>query len=302
MDSNSIRSNPLFQRKKVPRLGVEEFAVGSESDRIPDDLIPKPTHRTKHERQKHDIANISRHTLLQHAQNYNFEMNANLNRFADVQSSERSAFTTNMKIPHRRSFYNPPLSVNNSVQEAHKPRVIKEHVGASHNEYPTTKIDRELLNQRGIQNISQLDEMMKQLSNGVEALKSASTRPESETETPIKQEEETAITQNTDQGEDRAVSKPIDEYSDAVAEPAERGESEMDDTEKAKARDAIQQLDRLASRLQRRNSDKTDLPRAVEQLKRFGIPVSEAEAADRGAILGKIELIKSQLQSLTAHV
>ena len=131
MYSNSVKRNPIFQTKRAPKLGVENFAVGCVTEPTEYDTVSKSIHRTKYVQQKYDIRNNTSRAVLEYKEALNYEKNANLNRFSDINKNNKSSYELPAPAIHRRAFYNPPLRNNNTTQETDKPRIIKEHVGAT---------------------------------------------------------------------------------------------------------------------------------------------------------------------------
>ena len=174
MYSNSVKRNPIFQSKRAPRLGNENFAVGCVTESTVYDKMPKAIHRTKYVQQNCDMRNNTSRTILEYTKALNYEKNANLNLFSDINQNNRSVGLS-APVLHRRAFYNPPLMNNNTTQETDKPRLIKEHIGATNTtNFPTTRIGQEQLRQKALMNITELPSIMKSLIDSVKDLKQIS--------------------------------------------------------------------------------------------------------------------------------
>ena len=171
MYSNSVKQNPIFHKKRAPKEGSEHFSVGCVTESTAYDAIPKTIHRTKYVQQNYDIRNNTSRTILEYNEAMNYEKNANLQLFTDINKNNNTSYERPAPTSLRRSFYNPPLRSNNTTQETGKPRIIKEHIGASNTQFPTTRIGQEILRQKALMNITELPNIMKSLINSVKDLK-----------------------------------------------------------------------------------------------------------------------------------
>ena len=171
MYSNSVKRNPIFHKKRAPKEGSEHFSVGCVTESTAYDTTPKTIHRTKYVQQNYDIRNNTSRTILEYNEALNYEKNANLQLFSDINKNNNTSYERPAPTSHRRAFYNPPLRSNNTTQETGKPRIIKEHIGASNTQFPTTRIGQEILRQKALMNITELPNIMKSLINSVKDLK-----------------------------------------------------------------------------------------------------------------------------------
>ena len=263
MYSNSVKRNPIFHKKRAPKEGSEHFSVGCVTESTAYDAIPKTIHRTKYVQQNYDIRNNTSRTILEYNEALNYEKNANLQLFTDINKNNNTSYERPAPTSHRRSFYNPPLRSNNTTQETGKPRIIKEHIGASNTQFPTTRIGQEILRQKALMNITELPNIMKSLINSVKDLKQIRNVKDGIIEETKKVEEPTVV-----ERKNIAPSKTTpDDYDKVQPIPRKRNSSEdevvevptevvqgLTDDEKEMYTATLKELDRIASRIRRNRS------------------------------------------------
>ena len=261
MYSNSVKRNPIFQRKRAPKVGIENFSVGCVTESTAYDTIPKQIHRTKYAQQNYDIRNNTSRTILEYNEALNYEKNANLRLFSDINKNNNTSYERPAPTSHRRAFYNPPLRTNNTAQETGKPRIIKEHIGATNTQFPTTKIGQEILRQKALMNITELPNIMKSLINSVKDLKQIRNvkdgiieETEIVEESPVVERKNIAPTDTSSVTPTKTT--PPDDYQyiprldDAYEAPAEVVHH-LNDDEKEMYMTTLKELDRIASRIRR---------------------------------------------------
>ena len=222
MYSNSVKRNPIFHKKRAPKEGSEHFSVGCVTESTAYDAIPKTIHRTKYVQQNYDIRNNTSRTILEYNEAMNYEKNANLQLFTDINKNNNTSYERPAPTSLRRSFYNPPLRSNNTTQETGKPRIIKEHIGASNTQFPTTRIGQEILRQKALMNITELPNIMKSLINSVKDLKQIRNVKDGIIEETKKVEEPTVV-----ERKNTASSKTTpDDYDKVQPIPRKRNRSE----------------------------------------------------------------------------
>jgi len=263
MYSNSVKRNPIFHKKRAPKEGSEHFSVGCVTESTAYDAIPKTIHRTKYVQQNYDIRNNTSRTILEYNEAMNYEKNANLQLFTDINKNNNTSYERPAPTSLRRSFYNPPLRSNNTTQETGKPRIIKEHIGASNTQFPTTRIGQEILRQKALMNITELPNIMKSLINSVKDLKQIRNVKDGIIEETKKVEEPTVV-----ERKNTASSKTTpDDYDKVQPIPRKRNSSEdevvevptevvqgLTDDEKEMYTATLKELDRIASRIRRNRS------------------------------------------------
>ena len=266
MYSNSVKRNPIFHKKRAPKEGSEHFSVGCVTESTAYDAIPKTIHRTKYVQQNYDIRNNTSRTILEYNEAMNYEKNANLQLFTDINKNNNTSYERPAPTSHRRAFYNPPLRSNNTTQETGKPRIIKEHIGASNTQFPTTRIGQEILRQKALMNITELPNIMKSLINSVKDLKQIRIVKDGIIEETKKVEEPTVV-----ERKNTAPSKTTpDDYDKVQPIPRKRNSSEdevvevptevvqgLTDDDKKMYNLTLTELGRIASRI-RRNGTITD--------------------------------------------
>jgi len=263
MYSNSVKRNPIFHKKRAPKEGSEHFSVGCVTESTAYDAIPKTIHRTKYVQQNYDIRNNTSRTILEYNEAMNYEKNANLQLFTDINKNNNTSYERPAPTSHRRAFYNPPLRSNNTTQETGKPRIIKEHIGASNTQFPTTRIGQEILRQKALMNITELPNIMKSLINSVKDLKQIRNVKDGIIEETKKVEEPSVV-----ERKNIAPSKTTaDDYDKVQPIPRKRNSSEdevvevptevvqgLTDDEKEMYTATLKELDRIASRIRRNRS------------------------------------------------
>jgi len=261
MYSNSVKRNPIFHKKRAPKVGIEHFSVGCVTESTAYDTIPKPIHRTKYAQQNYDIRNNTSRTILEYNEALNYEKNANLQLFSDINKNNNTSYERPAPTSHRRAFYNPPLRSNNTTQETGKPRIIKEHIGASNTQFPTTRIGQEILRQKALMNITELPNIMKSLINSVKDLKQIRNVKDGIIEETKKVEEPSVVERKNIAPTDTSSvtptkTTPPDDYQyiprldDAYEAPAEVVHH-LNDDEKEMYTTTLKELDRIASRIRR---------------------------------------------------
>jgi len=293
MYSNSVKRNPIFQAKRAPKLGNENFAVGSVTEPTLYDTIPKQIHRTKKVQQTYDIRNNTSRTVLQYRESMNYEKNANLNLFSDInKNNNKNSNECPEPTIHRRTFYNPPLMSNNTTQETDKPRIIKEHIGATNNHFPTTRNGQELLKQQALKNMSEFPSMMKSLINSVKDLKQIrNTNDDDNTEAP-------EIVQNNNVTPTSTDSPPILPSTPGIVNDPPNTNDETNITEKDEETKnmyvkTLKDLERISSRLRR--SGKIDID-VINKLIDMNIITSEI-SSDMNLVQQSIEVYSELIQA-----
>ena len=263
MYSNSVKRNPIFQRKIAPKVGSEHFSVGCVTESTAYDTIPKPIHRTKYVQQNFEIRNNASRAILEYNEAMNYEKNANLQLFSDINKNNNTSYERPAPTSLRRSFYNPPLRSNNTTQETGKPRIIKEHIGASNTQFPTTRIGQEILRQKALMNITELPNIMKSLINSVKDLKQIRNVKDGivdETgtveEPTVVERKNTAPSKTTPDDYDKVQPIPRKRNSseDEVVEVPTEVVQDLTDDEKEMYTATLKELDRIASRIRRNRS------------------------------------------------
>jgi hypothetical protein len=295
MYSNSVQRNPIFQSKRAPRLGNENFAVGCLTESTVYDKTPKAIHRTKYVQQNYEIRNNTSRTVLEYTKALNYEKNANLNLFSDINQNNRSVGLS-APVLHRRAFYNPPLRSNNTTQETDKPRLIKEHIGATNTtNFPTTRIGQEQLRQKALMNITELPSIMKSLIDSVKDLKQISNTKDN-IEVPEIVESVDVTPAST-----ASTSRPVDDNRYTEDEPpvVEEFQDSTQDMDIEKFNNELKELDRISSRL-RRSGGISD--RTIAKLIEWDVITSEM-SSNSELILERIdeysELIKAEIAEMS---
>ena len=190
----------------------------------------------------------------------NYEKNANLQLFSTINKNNKTSHELPAPAIHRRAFYNPPSRSTNTAQETGKPRIIKEHIGASNTQFPTTRIGQEILRQKALINITELPNIMKTLINSVKDLKQIRNVKDGIIEETKKVEEPSVVARKN-----IAPSKTTpDDYDKVQPIPRKRNSSEdevvevptevvqaLTDDEKEMYATTLKELDRIASRIRR---------------------------------------------------
>ena len=295
MYSNSVQRNPIFQSKRAPKLGNENFAVGCVTESTVYDKTPKAIHRTKYVQQNYDMRNNTSRTILEFTKALNYEKNANLNLFSDINQNNRSVGLS-APVPHRRAFYNPPLMNNNTTQETDKPRLIKEHIGATNTtNFPTTRIGQEQLRQKALMNITELPSIMKSLIDSVKDLKQISNTKDN-IEVPEIVESVDVTPAST-----ASTSRPVDDNRYTEDEPpvVEEFQDSTQDMDIEKYNNELKELERISSRI-KRNGGISD--RTIAKLIDWDVITSEM-SSNSELILERIdeysELIKAEIAEMS---
>jgi hypothetical protein len=271
MYSNSVKRNPIFHKKRAPKVGIEHFSVGCVTESTTYDTIPKPIHRTKYVQQNYDIRNNTARAILEYNEALNYEKNANLRLFSDINKNSKTSQELPAPSIHRRAFYNPPLRNNNTIQETGKPRIIKEHIGATNTQFPTTRIGQEILRQKALMNITELPNIMKSLITSVTDLKQIRNvkdgivdKTEKVEEPSVVERKNTAPIGTSTSSVTPSKTTPRDDYDDvqyiprledssgdeAYEAPAEDAQ-ELHDGEKEVYLKTLKELNRIAYRIQK---------------------------------------------------
>ena len=152
MYSNALRQNPLFKSKIAYKQGREEYSTGTVTKPCQWDAVPKQVHRTKYLEQRKTIHANTQLTVEQHVTPKVYELDSTLpqKKFGDIDKNEENCHESTEKRFVGRTF--PILSIiqNNVAIETSKPIVLKEHVGGSSDDYPTTKIGETLIKQKAL--------------------------------------------------------------------------------------------------------------------------------------------------------
>ena len=263
MYSNSVKRNPIFHKKRAPKEGSEHFSVGCVTESTAYDTIPKPIHRTKYVQQNFEIRNNTSRTILEYNEAMNYEKNANLQLFSDINKNNNTSYERPAPTSHRRSFYNPPLRSNNTTQETGKPRIIKEHIGASNTQFPTTRIGQEILRQKALMNITELPNIMKSLINSVKDLKQIRNVKDGIIEESKKVEEPSVVerkniapskTTPDDYDKVQPIPRRGNNSEDEVVEVPTEVVQDLTDDEKEMYTATLTELGRIASRIRRNRS------------------------------------------------
>ena len=296
MYSNSVQRNPIFQSKRAPRLGNENFAVGCLTESTVYDKTPTAIHRTKYVQQNYEIRNNTSRTVLEYTKALNYEKNANLNLFSDINQNNRSVGLSGPPVLHRRAFYNPPLMNNNTTQEMDKPRLIKEHIGATNTtNFPTTRIGQEQLRQKALMNITELPSIMKSLIDSVKDLKQISNTKDN-IEVPEIVESVDVTPAST-----ASSSRPVDDNRYTEDEPpvVEEFQDSSQDMDIEKYNNELKELERISSRI-KRNGGISD--RTIAKLIDWDVITSEM-SSNSELILERIdeysELIKAEIAEMS---
>ena len=295
MYSNSVQRNPIFQSKRAPRLGNENFAVGCLTESTVYDKTPKAIHRTKYVQQNYEIRNNTSRTVLEYTKALNYEKIANLNLFSDINQNNRSVGLS-APVLHRRAFYNPPLRSNNTTQETDKPRLIKEHIGATNTtNFPRTRIGQEQLRQKALMNITELPSIMKSLIDSVKDLKQISNTKDN-IEVPEIVESVDVTPAST-----ASTSRPVDDNRYTEDEPpvVEEFQDSSQDMDIEKYNNELKELERISSRI-KRNGGISD--RTIAKLIEWDVITSEM-SSNSELILERIdeysELIKAEIAEMS---
>ena len=296
MYSNSVQRNPIFQSKRAPRLGNENFAVGCFTESTVYDKTPKAIHRTKYVQQNYDMRNNTSRTILEFTKALNYEKNANLNLFSDINQNNRSVGLS-APVLHRRAFYNPPLRSNNTTQETDKPRLIKEHIGATNTtNFPTTRIGQEQLRQKALMNITELPSIMKSLINSVKDLKQINNTKDNN---EVPEIVESADVAPTTMPSSSAGTVDDNRYTDDVPPVVDEFLDSNQDMDIEKFNNELKELDRISSRL-RRSGGVSD--RTIAKLIVWDVITSEM-SSNSGLIQARIEeyseVIKAEIAEMS---
>jgi hypothetical protein len=296
MYSNSVQRNPIFQSKRAPRLGNENFAVGCLTESTVYDKTPKAIHRTKYVQQNYEIRNNTSRTVLEYTKALNYEKNANLNLFSDINQNNRSVGLS-APVLHRRAFYNPPLMNNNTTQETDKPRLIKEHIGATNTtNFPTTRIGQEQLRQKALMNITELPSIMKSLIDSVKYLKQISNTKDNIEVPEIVESSDVAPTTMPSSS---AGTVDDNRYTEDVPPEVDEFLDSNQDMDIEKFNNELKELERISSRI-KRNGTASD--RTVAKLIEWDVITSEM-SSNSELILERIdeysELIKAEIAEMS---
>jgi hypothetical protein len=233
---------------------------------------------------------------LEYTKALNYEKNANLNLFSDINQNSRSVGLSGPPVLHRRAFYNPPLRSDNTTQETDKPRLIKEHIGATNTtNFPTTRIGQEQLRQKALMNISELPSIMKSLIDSVKDLKQISNTKDN-IEVPEIVESVDVTPKAT-----ASTSRPVDDNRYTEDEPpvVEEFQDSSQDMDIEKYNNELKELERISSRI-KRNGTASD--RTIAKLIEWDVITSEM-SSNSELILERIdeysELIKAEIAEMS---
>ena len=160
---------------------------------------------------------------------------------------------------------------NNTTQETGKPRIIKEHIGATNTQFPTTKIGQEILRQKALMNITELPNIMKSLITSVKDLKQIRNVKDgivdetgiveeptvverkniAPTGTPTSSATPSKTTPPKDHDDVRYIPRLDDSSGDEAYEAPAEDAQELNDGEKEMYKTTLKELERIASRVRR---------------------------------------------------
>ena len=178
MYSNALRKNPLFQPKIAHKQGREDFSVGTVTKPCSFDSVPSQVHRTKYASQRKGIHATTQLTVEKHNTPRLYELDATLlyKKFDTVDKNRGTRHETNGERSVGRVYSVPSIIQNNVVVETNKPRIIKEHVGAS-TDYPSSKIGEALLKQKALSSLTTFPESFAKLNGKLSELLSIGSPP-----------------------------------------------------------------------------------------------------------------------------
>jgi len=178
MYSNALRKNPLFQPKIAHKQGREDFSVGTVTKPCSFDSVPSQVHRTKYASQRKGIHATTQLTVEKHNTPRLYELDATLlyKKFDTVDKNRGTRHETNGERSVGRVYSVPSIIQNNVVVETNKPRIIKEHVGAS-TDYPSSKIGEALLKQKALSSLTTFPEYFAKLNGKLSELLAIGSSP-----------------------------------------------------------------------------------------------------------------------------
>jgi len=178
MYSNALRKNPLFQSKIAHKQGREDFSVGTVTKPCSFDSVPSQVHSTKYSRQKKGVHATTQLTVEKHNTPRVYELDATLlyKKFDTVDKNRGTRHVTNGERSVGRVYSVPSIIQNNVVVETNKPRIIKEHIGAS-TDYPSSKIGEALLKQKALSSLTTFPESFAKLNGKLSELLSIGSPP-----------------------------------------------------------------------------------------------------------------------------
>jgi len=178
MYSNALRKNPLFQPKIAHKQGREDFSVGTVTKPCSFDGVPRQVHRTKYARQRKGINATTQLTVEKHNTPRVYELDATLlyKQFDTVDKNRATRHEANGELSVGRVNSVPSIIQNNVVVETNKPRIIKEHVGAS-TDYPSSKIGEALLKQKALSSLTTFPDSIAKLNGKLTELLSIASPP-----------------------------------------------------------------------------------------------------------------------------
>ena len=188
------------------------------------------------------------------------------------------------------------LNYNNTTQETDKPRLIKEHIGATNTtNFPTTRIGQEQLRQKALMNITELPSIMKSLIDSVKDLKQISNTKDN-IEVP-------EIVQSSDvtPASTASTSRPVDDNRYTEDEPpvVDEFQDSTQDMDIEKYNNELKELERISSRI-KRNGGISD--RTIAKLIDWDVITSEM-SSNSELILERIdeysELIKAEIAEMS---
>jgi hypothetical protein len=245
---------------------------------------------------------------LEYTKALNYEKNANLNLFSDINQNNRSVGLS-APVLHRRAFYNPPLRSNNTTQETDKPRLIKEHIGATNTtNFPTTRIGQEQLRQKALMNITELPSIMKSLIDSVKDLKQINNNNDNNEVPEVVQSSDAIpeVVQSNDFVPEVVQSNdfmpPVTQSAFGTADDLSNTEDFQDSTQQIdieKFNNELKELERISSRLRRSGGISE---RTITKLIDWDV-ITRDMSSNSGLILERIdeysELIKAEIAEMS---
>jgi len=295
MYSNALRQNPLFKSKIAYQQGREEYSIGTVTKPCQWDAVPKQVHRTKYSEQRKAIHANTQSTVEQHVTPKVYELDSTLpqKKFSDVDKNKANCHETTGKRFVGRTFTIPNIIQNNVAIETSKPIILKEHVGGSSDEYPTSKIGEALIKQKAINFLANdFPESLSKLNKKLAMCLSIQTKG-TPTQTPTTSPPPSPPTKSihstpvTNTGNEIPMEVKMEVEHTTLTESTEyEGRSAEEEEEDENYKQILGKLSRIKSRVSRNPMNDIDV-RTMNYLR--DIKIIETEDTTRLIIVAKID-------------
>ena len=278
MYSNARIANPLIARKRNPKFTGDNFQVGTIAPSF-DSFVPTTPISRLHKKTK-QLFDISQRSSVIYPQSEIFQLNPATIPFSTFRDGNRSSSNESSAVLFIPKYHETPIPCQaRTTVEIPKPRVIVEHVGATHHKYPINVVGETLLKQGALLTINNLPNLIIKLREDLHEISNTrNSMPSSD---------------KTNKLPKKTRTQKIDSTFTFALESAEEEIQELEDLEK--------QIDRI----QRRISPTSDNPvgendlaalKRIKVLKNTVKGISEKDA--RVLIEEAIDKISSQVKLL----